>query len=74
MKVRKGKKTTSENNTVVFGNARYSIGEGKRATVEVKLDSAGEGRFAHAKTDPVKAHAYVTVRGGTAATKVVKIS
>ena len=74
VKVRKGKKTTSENNTVVFGNARYSIGEGKRATVEVKLDSAGEGRFAHAKTDPVKAHAYVTVRGGTAATKVVKIS
>jgi hypothetical protein len=59
---------------LVLGSAPYKLGTAQAATIDVALDAQGRHVLAHVKKHPLQVALKVTVAGGTAATKTVRIS
>jgi argininosuccinate synthase len=73
VKTHKGNQTVWKKETAVLAKAPYSIKMDQTATVELKLTSPGSTLFTHAKAHPVSEKGCVTVRGGSATTRTIRV-
>jgi hypothetical protein len=70
----KGKGKKAKRKTVTLAKGSYSLAAGKKATISVRLSSAGNSALAAAKAHKLSGKAGVTVTGGTTVKKTVVLS
>ena len=67
-----GAKTTAKKRSIVLASATYSLGEGKRASLTLKLNANGHAVLLQANGHiPLRGMITATVRGGVTATRAV---
>ena len=68
----KGKTAADHKTTLILATGSFSLAEGKRGTVVLRLTAEGRKRLAHAsKHHPITAKLTLSIRGGKTAIKPV---